>query len=80
MLDAFATNTAKKQPEEEEVIFAIYQHFSSVRPLLHLDLEAKYENMNLRNITVVQFNRISELNSVSLTNKTVCIDEIDMEL
>ena len=78
MLDAFATNTAKKQPEEE-VIFAIHQYYSNARPLLHLDLEAKYENRKLQNIIVKSFVSISELNSASLTNKTVCIDEITLE-
>ena len=77
MLDAFATNTAKKQAEEK-VIFAIQQYFSDARPLLHLDLEAKYEKMKLRNITVNSFTKISDLNVANLTNSTLCIDEIEM--
>ena len=77
MLDTFAINSAKKQPNEK-VIFAIHQQDSGARPLIHLDLEAKYEKMKLKNITVTTFNKTSELNDASLTNATLCIDEITM--
>ena len=40
MLDAFTMKIAKEHPEEN-LTFAIHQSFSSPRPLLQLDLEAK---------------------------------------
>ena len=45
MLDAFATNTAKKQPEEM-VNFAIHQCYPQACPLLQLILESKYEEID----------------------------------
>ena len=76
MLDVFATNTAKKNPEEK-LIFAIHQTYPGQQPLLQLDLEAKYEK-KLRNISVKTFTTISDLDAASLTNATLCIDEIHM--
>ena len=76
-MDAFATNVAKKYPEED-VIFAIHQNIPWARSLLQLDLETKYEGMKLQNITVKTFKTISDLKRINLTNATLCIDEITM--
>ena len=76
MLEAIASNTAKKWPKEK-VIFAIHQNYSICRPLLQLDLEVKYEK-KLNNITVKTFTEISDLNDTSTANATLCIDEIHL--
>ena len=60
-------------------IFAIHQMKSPSRPLLQLDLEAKYEKLRLNNVTVATFVKLSELSDANLLNDTVCVDEIDME-
>ena len=77
MLDAFATKTAKAQPDEN-VIFAINQKWPSARPLLLLDLQVKYEKLKLSNVNVKNFRRLSELSDVNLPNATLCLDEISM--
>ena len=77
MLDAFAARTAKEHPEEH-VTFAIHQNYSEARPLLQLDLEVKYEKAKLNNITVLTFEKVSELTDANLLNDTVCLDEISM--
>ena len=76
MLDAFVRKTAKEHPSEN-VIFAIHQRYSFERPLLQLDMEVKDEK--LRNVSVVTYNKLSELKNANLTNTTVCIDEIHMK-
>ena len=80
MLDGFAIKMAKERPEEP-VIFGIHQHrFKNARPLLHLDLEVKYEKMNINNISVKKFEASSELRVAwNNTNATICLDEINIE-
>merc|ERR1719491_221925 len=68
---------AKEHPEEN-ITFAIQQPYSPARPLLQLDLEVKYEKLRLNNVTVVTFQKLSELSDANLLNDTVCVDEIDM--
>jgi len=41
-------------------------------------LEVKYEKLRLNNVTVVTFEKLSELSDANLLNDTVCVDEIDM--
>jgi hypothetical protein len=77
MLDAFTVKMAKEHPEEN-VTFAIHKNQSYPRPLLQLDLEVKYEKLRLNNVTVVTFEKLSELSDANLLNDTVCVDEIDM--
>ena len=77
MLDAFATNTAQKNPNDK-VIFAIHDSLPNTWPLLRLELEMKYESMKLRNITVETFKNVSDLDAANLTNAYLCIDEIKM--
>ena len=76
MLDAFTTKTAKKN-QDEKVVFSIHQYWSDGRPLLQLDLEAR--NQKMKNIDVTTFRNISDLNIASLSNCTLCIDEISMK-
>ena len=78
MLDAFTMKSAKEHPDEN-LTFAIHQASSSPRPLLQLDLEVKYENARLQNVSVVTFEKISELADANLLNHTVCVDEITMD-
>ena len=50
--------TLSRDPEplqQGNVIFAIHQPDSLVRPLLQLDLEVKYEKLKLNNIAVKTF-------------------------
>ena len=77
MLDAFATHTAKKRPQEK-IIIAIHQNYSICRPLLQLYLEVKYEKLKLDNITVKTFTELCDLNDTSIANTTLCIDEIHL--
>ena len=77
MLDGFTMKMAKEHPEEN-LTFAIHKNYSYPRPLLQLDLEVKYEKLRLNNVTVVTFQKLSELSDANLLNDTVCVDEIDM--
>ena len=77
MLDAFATKIAKEH-QEEEVIFAIHHFMQNANSLLLLDLEVKYENLKLENITVKNVEQLSELEEGSSTNFATCIDEISL--
>ena len=78
MLDAFTMKMAEEHPDEN-LTFAIHKSYSYSRPLLQLDLEVKYEKLRLNNVTVVTFEKLSELSDANLLNDTVCVDEIDME-
>ena len=73
MLDSFATNPVKKQPDEK-VIFAIISIFQRLDH--QLELQVKYEKVKKRNISVTIFAKISDLDAASLTNTTFCIGEI----
>ena len=75
VLDAFAVKTAKNYPELT-VIFAIFQSQKYANSLLQLQLEAKYESLNLENISVKTFNNLYELNNFDLHNTVICIDEL----
>ena len=80
MLDTFAMKIAKEHPDEK-VTFAIFLPYTrSTRPLLQLDLEVKYESFNLENVSVVCYDRLSELKDANLTNHYLCIDEISLSL
>ena len=79
MLDAFTMKMAKEHPAEN-LTFAIHKTDSDARPLLHLDLEVKYEKLRLNNVNVVTFEKLSELANANLLNETVCVDELDMDV
>ena len=55
MLEAYAARKAKEQLKEN-VAFAVKHYWSSGRPLLQLDLEVQYEN--LENVTVTKFKKM----------------------
>ena len=78
MLDAFTMKTAKEHPEKN-LTFAIHKTSLNPMPLLELDLEVKYKNLSLTNVTVKSFRRLSELANDNLLNEIVCLDEIHLE-
>ena len=78
MLDAFTMKTAKENPEKN-LTFAIHKTSSNPMPLLELDLEVRYKNLSLTNVTVKSFRRLSELANDNLLNEIICLDEIHLE-
>ena len=78
MMDAFTMKIAKEHPVEN-ITFATHKTSLNPMPLLELDLEVKYKNLSLTNVTVNFFRRLSELANDNLLNEIVCLDEIHLE-
>ena len=77
VLDAFAIKTAKNHPQLN-VIFAIFESNKDTNSLLQLQLEAKFESLNLDNLSVKTFDNLDELNNIDLSNTVICIDELGL--
>merc|ERR1711971_943965 len=68
--------TAKENPDDD-VIFAIHQESSILSPLLQLQFEVRFEE--LQNVTVKTFVELSDLDLDNCPNNHICIDEINEE-
>ena len=75
MLETYVLKTAKENPDDA-VIFAIQQWNSSLRPLLQLQFEVRFEE--LQNVTVKTFVKLSDLDLDNCANTHICIDEINV--
>ena len=75
MLETYVMKTAKENPDDA-VIFAIQQEASFLRPLLQLQFEVRFEE--LQNVTVKTFVKLSDLDLDNCANTHICIDEVDI--
>ena len=75
MLETFVMKTAKENPNDA-VIFAIHQEYSEFRPLLQLQFEVRFEE--LQNVTVKTFVNLSDLDLDNCANTHICIDEVEV--
>ena len=75
MLETYVLKTAKENPNDD-VIFAIHQRHSFCRPLLQLQFEVRFEE--LQNVTVKTFVKLSDLDLDNCANTHICIDEVDV--